>query len=223
METKKNPKSDLDSKRNLFFTIGLLISFGLTITAFEWKTNGPFTPIDVYEIKQDFPEEIEVHVTKHKEPEPPKPKTIPQEVVEVKEDHLADDLSEFDFDTEMTEKVPEIEIEEPKKEETDVIHDIVEFSPEPEGGFESFYAFVGKELKYPAKARRMGIEGRVFVQFVVDENGNISTIEVIKGIGAGCDEEAKRVMALAPKWIPGKQRGRAVKVRMVIPILFRLN
>ena len=69
----------------------------------------------------------------------------------------------------------------------------------------------------------MGIEGRVFVQFVVDKDGSVSDVKVVKGIGAGCDEEAERVLKLSPKWSPGKERGRSVKVRMVLPIIFKLN
>ena len=78
-------------------------------------------------------------------------------------------------------------------------------------------------MKYPSQARRMGIEGRVFVQFVVDKDGTVTEVKSVKGIGAGCDEEAERVLRMSPKFKPGKQRGRSVKVRMVLPIIFRLN
>ena len=78
-------------------------------------------------------------------------------------------------------------------------------------------------MKYPNQARRMGIEGRVFVQFVVDKDGQLTEIKAVKGIGAGCDEEAVRVLKSAPKWKPGKQRGRPVKVRMILPITFKLS
>jgi len=78
-------------------------------------------------------------------------------------------------------------------------------------------------MRYPVQARRMGIEGRVFVQFVVQKDGSLQEIQVIKGIGAGCDEEAVRVIKKSKNWKPGKQRGRAVKVRMIIPIVFRLG
>jgi len=87
----------------------------------------------------------------------------------------------------------------------------------------AFYEYVSKNLKYPSQARRMGVEGKVFVQFVVDKDGSISQVQSIKGIGAGCDEEAVRVLQNAPKWKPGKQRGRPVRVRMVLPITFKLG
>ena len=105
----------------------------------------------------------------------------------------------------------------------DEIYTIVEHQPAPIGGMELFYNYVKKNLKYPTQARRMGIEGKVFVQFVVDKDGSLSDITVIKGIGAGCDMEAKKVIQNAGKWMPGRQNGAPVKVRMVIPITFNLG
>jgi len=105
----------------------------------------------------------------------------------------------------------------------DEIFDIVEDQPTPPGGMQAFYKYVSKSMKYPKQARRMGVEGRVFVQFVVDKNGQLTEVKAIKGIGAGCDEEAVRVLKQAAKWKPGKQRGRPVKVRMILPITFKLG
>ena len=110
-----------------------------------------------------------------------------------------------------------------EEEEVEEIFTIVEDQPTPDGGMAAFYQFVQKNLKYPAQARRMGIEGKVFVQFVVDKNGTLTEVQAVKGIGAGCDEEAVRVIEGAPKWKPGKQRGRSVKVRMILPITFKLG
>jgi protein TonB len=82
--------------------------------------------------------------------------------------------------------------------------------------------YVSENLKYPVKASRMDIQGRVFVQFVVEKDGSLTDIQVVKGIGAGCDEEAVRVIKNAPRWEPGKQRGRPVRVKMILPIVFKL-
>ena len=222
METKKNPNLDLEKKRNIFFFMGLTIALGLSITAFEWKTYGEFEPVHKWEIEGDFDEDNEIMITKHKEPKPPKPRVL-QKIIEVNED-TDDDLNDLVIDMELTDYIPEIEIPEPEKEpEEKVWTGIVEDEPTPVGGYESFYKFVSKELNYPAKARKMGVEGRVFLQFIIDKKGNIKDVQVIKGIGAGCDEEAERVMSMAPKWNPGKQRGRPVMVKMVLPIVFRLN
>jgi protein TonB len=99
----------------------------------------------------------------------------------------------------------------------------VEETAMPQGGMQAFYEYVGKKLKYPTQARRMGIEGKVFVEFVINRDGTILDVKAIKGIGAGCDEEAVRVIQSAPSWKPGKQRGKPVRQRMVLPITFKLG
>lgn len=103
------------------------------------------------------------------------------------------------------------------------IFDIVEDQPIPPGGMGAFYKYVGMNIKYPNDARRMGVQGKVFVQFVVDKDGSLINVKSIKGIGAGCDEEAVRIIEAAPNWKPGKQRGKPVKVRMILPITFKLG
>ncbi len=99
----------------------------------------------------------------------------------------------------------------------------VEEMPTPPGGFQAFYTYIGREIKYPKQARQMGVEGKVFVQFIVEKDGTISNIETVKGIGAGCDAESVRVVAGSPKWTPGKQGGREVKTRMILPISYKLD
>lgn len=105
----------------------------------------------------------------------------------------------------------------------DEVYVIVEESAEPEGGMENYWKILGSKIQYPLEARQRGIEGRVFVEFVVDEVGQLSDFRLLKGIGAGCDEEALRVMAQSPRWKPGKLQGKPVKQRMVIPIIFKLE
>ena len=109
----------------------------------------------------------------------------------------------------------------PEEENVDEIFTIVEESASFPGGIQAFYEYLGKELKYPRQAQRMGIEGRVFVQFVVERDGSLTDIQVVKGIGAGCDEEAVRVLKNSPKWKPGKQRGKPVRQKMIQNILFK--
>jgi TonB family protein len=103
------------------------------------------------------------------------------------------------------------------------IFTIVEDQPAPYSGMGEFYQYVQANLKYPAQARRMGIEGKVFVQFVVAKDGSLTDVKAVKGIGAGCDAEAVRVISSSPKWKPGIQRNRAVNVRMILPITFKLG
>ena len=160
------------------------------------------------------------------QPPPPAPIIQQPQIVEVPdEEEIKEDLN-IKFDVEVTEetKVEEVivaPVEE--KENVDEIFSVVEESANPKGGYPAFYKFVGEKIKYPAQARRMGIEGKVFVEFVVNRDGTIVDVKAIKGIGAGCDEEAVRIVQSAPAWTPGKQRGKPVRQKMVIPITFRLG
>ncbi len=103
------------------------------------------------------------------------------------------------------------------------IFTVVEDQPFPKGDMASFYDYVGKSLNYPAQARSLGIEGKVFVQFVVDKTGKLTDVKAVKGIGGGCDKEAVRVIRESASWNPGLQRGQKVNVRMILPITFKLG
>ena len=157
--------------------------------------------------------------------ESPPPKIQQPQIIEVPDEEEIEEEIEVDLDIEITEEtiIEDFEFDEPAEEEAEEIFTIVEDQPAPKGGMAAFYEYVSKNMKYPAQARRMGIEGKVFVQFIVDKDGSITEVQAIKGIGAGCDEEAIRVLKNAPKWNPGKQRGRPVKVRMILPIIFKLG
>lgn len=223
MELKKNPKADLTRKSNLFFAVGLVVSLLLVIVAFEWKSYDEVSAVDFGLVDDDFEELVEIPITE--QPPPPPPKIQQPEIIEVPDEEEIEEEIELDIDLEVTEEevVEEIVFEEaPEEEAVEQIFEVVEEQPTPEGGMDAFYKFISKELRYPAQANRMGVEGRVFVQFIVDENGNVSEVKAVKGIGAGADEEAVRVIKLT-KWNPGKQRGRAVKVRMIMPVLFKLS
>lgn len=97
---------------------------------------------------------------------------------------------------------------------------VVEESARPKDGIENFYSFITSNMKYPKVAEEKGIGGRVFVEFVVEKDGSISNLKVLKGIGHGCDDEALRVLAMSPPWIPARQRGHEVRQKMVMPIVF---
>ncbi len=100
---------------------------------------------------------------------------------------------------------------------------VVEDQPEPPGGMAAFAEYVGSQIKYPEEAKKLGIEGQVYVQFIVAEDGKLSDVVAVKGIGGGCDEEAVRVVKESPIWKPGEQRGHKVKVRLILPITFKLG
>lgn len=224
MEVKKYPHADLTKKTGLFFNIGLCLSLLLVITAFEWRFYDQGNLMDLALDNEDLEEILDIPVTE--QPPPPPPVIQQPEIIEVPDEEEIEEEIEVNLDVEITEDAVFEDIlfdDAPAEEEVEEIFQVVEDQPEPIGGMEAFYKYVSKNLDYPAQARRMGIEGRVFVQFVVDKDGTITDVVAIRGIGAGCDEEAVRVIKEAPKWKPGKQRGRAVKVRMVLPITFKLG
>lgn len=221
MEEKKNPKLDYRKKSALFFNIGLVVSLLMVISAFEWK----FVESASIVLKPSAFIGDEAELIEITEINPPKPKIKVFTLIEVKEDEdIEIEDIEVDFDAIEIDVIEDIVSDlEPDIEIAEVIISIAETMPSFEGGIAVFYKFVGKNLKYPAQARRMGIEGKVFVHFVVDKDGSLSDIKVVKGIGAGCDEEVLRIVQKSPKWNPGKQRGRPVRVRMMLPITFKLQ
>lgn len=103
------------------------------------------------------------------------------------------------------------------------IFTVVEQQPEFPGGMAELYKFLGKNIKYPSAAQRANVQGRVFLTFVVNTDGSIQGVEVLKGVGFGCDEEAMRVVKTMPKWNPGKQSGRSVRVKYTLPVNFTLE
>ncbi|MDN4164697.1 energy transducer TonB [Cytophagales bacterium LB-30] len=224
MELKKNPKADLTRQFGLFLNIGLVISLVLTITAFEWKFYDDGSLMNLGQVTDNFEEIVEIPPTE--QPPPPPPKIQQPQIIEVPDEEEIEEEIEVDLDVEITEEsvIEEIVFEEaPEEEEADQIFQIVEDPAGFPGGQGEFNKFLSKNLKYPSQAQRMGIEGVVYVQFVVDKDGTLTDIKVAKGIGAGLDEEAIRVLKQSPKWKPGKQRGRAVRQSMIIPIRFKLN
>ena len=224
MEAKKTDQADLTKKSTFFFSIGLMVTMSLVVTAFEWKDYDESMVDLMGKSTNTFEETMEVPPTE--QPPPPAPTIQQPQVIEVPDEEEIKDDIKVNLDVEVTDetKVEEIVIQaEQPKEETDEIFTVVEESATPKGGMQAFYKFVGEKIKYPAQARRMGIEGRVFVEFVINKDGSLSDVRSIKGIGAGCDEEAVRIIQSAPPWNPGKQRGKSVKQRYTLPIIFKLG
>jgi protein TonB len=224
MEAKKTDKADLSKKSIFFFSIGLFVTMALVLSAFEYRSVDDEAIELKGKVSDVFEEVIEVPPTD--QPPPPPPPIQAPVIVEVPDEEEIEEEIKVNLDIEVTQdtKVEEIVVkaEEPK-EETDEIFTIVEESAAPKGGMGAFYKYVTDKMKYPPQARRMGIDGKVFVEFVVNKDGSISDVRAVKGIGAGCDEEAVRVVQSAPAWTPGKQRGKPVKQRMVLPITFKLG
>ncbi|MBX2970532.1 MAG: energy transducer TonB [Cyclobacteriaceae bacterium] len=225
-EPKKTSKADLEKIRPLLFNLSLVITLLLIIAAFEWESSTMDAKKTVVVDKSDFDEIIDVPQTEI--PPPPPPQVIQQpRIVEVPDQEEIEEEINVQFDIDVTDQSvsQEFKIETQvvvEEEETDKIFLVVEQPASPKGGMSAFYEFVSRNIKYPAQARRLGTEGKVFVEFIVEKDGSLSSFTVIKGIGAGCDEEAVRILQLSPPWTPGKQRGQPVKQRMVLPIHFKM-
>src|SRR5680860_96647 len=219
MEAKKTPKADLTKKTGMFMNLGLAISVGLVLFAFEYKSYDDGALKDLGSIDDEFEELLDIPIT---EQPPPPPPPIEQPIIEEIPDEVEiEEEIEVNFDVDVQEEtvIKEVVIEDaPVEEKADEIFDVVETMPTPVGGMEAWHEYLQDNLKYPTQARRMGIEGTVYVVFVVNTDGSIQDVEILRGIGGGCDDEALRVVKNAPNWEPGKQRGRPVRVKMRLPI-----
>lgn len=224
--TKKYHDVDTNKYTGLLFNLGLSVALVFSIMAFEWKQYDEQELVDLGKVETQVEEVIEIPPTE--QVPPPPPKVVAPEIVEVPDEEEIEDNVDVDLNTEVSEEavVEQVLVEEKPQvveEEVEEIFTIVEEGAEPIGGYPAFYKFIQKELKYPSQARRMGVEGKVYIQFVVEKDGKITDVKVMKGVGAGCDEEAARVVGASPAWKAGKQRGRNVKQRIVLPIAFKLN
>lgn len=224
MKTNKNPHADIHRLHTVLFLLSLTISLLLVILAFEW-TSPEIKTANALRLTQSIAEErVDIPPT---ELLPPPPRLQPVKIIVVEEEDAPEELNlVVDIET-LYENTPEeiITHQELPEEETptDEIFFVVETPPTFPGGETAWVKFIRSNLTYPAKARRMGVEGKVFVKCVIERDGTVSHTEVIKGVGAGCDEEALRVIRLSPPWIPGKQRGKPVRVIYTFPVTFKLG
>ena len=219
---KKSKKAQLEQLRGQFFFVGLIVSLSFAIFAFEWKTYGDGPTVGKKIIYEFEPPEI-IPPTVDDIPKKPKPKLAP-EIIPVDNDKETLEPDQFIIDAgELEEFNPEDFENDFNEELEDEPIFIAEVMPEFEGGLGAFMKYMAENIEYPRKARNLGVEGKVFVQFVVDKDGSLTNIELVRGVGAGCNEEAIRVIKESPKWLPGKQRGKPVRVKMVIPVYFQLN
>ena len=235
MEVKKSPKADLEGKRSTWLLIGYVVILAFMYVAFEWSD----TEKEVIEappvVDVQFEEEIVIPITET----PPDPITPPQpveapkvaELLEIVDDNTeveeaTDILTEDNLPTSSnigtgTVFVPVQVVEEAPKE--DEIFEVVEKMPSFPGGQAALMKYLKDNIKYPIIARESGIQGRVIVQFVVNKDGSIVDIQVVRSVDPYLDKEAIRVINTMPKWEPGMQRDKPVRVKFTLPIMFRLN
>lgn len=226
MELKKSPKADLEKKKSLFLEIGYVVALGLVLMAFEWtKEDVNFASLG--ELPDLAGEEEIIPITRQemqKPPEPPKPQKVILELNIVEDDVELDDEFEIeDFEASQDEEIEIIAMEEEEEEEAEVFF-IVEDMPTFQGGsLENFRNYIQESIEYPAIAMENGISGTVYVNFVVNQKGEITAINIVRGVDPSLDNEVIRALKAAPKWSPGKQRGKPVSVSMAIPVKFILQ
>jgi len=228
MLDKKTQKGDLEKRRNTFMFIGFVVVLGLVYAGFElYATSDMAKDVSIPDEEAIFVMDEDVIATDPTPPPPPPPVAQQQEVMlKIVEDNIKvntdfDFSQDFDLDMVIEDYVP-IEIVEEEVDNTPPMR-FVEEMPEPIGGFENMYAFLQSNLKYPEVARNNNISGQVFIEFVVERDGSISSVRVLAGVYPELDQEAVRVVKMLPKWKPGKQMGKAVRCFFQIPIRFTIN
>lgn len=227
-EVKKSPKANLEVHKGTYILMGFVLSVSLLFFAFEWSTQT--SKLDENVLVQDVLAEEEIEITR-RDPTPPPPPPPPEpetpEIIEVVEEEvetkmdiqIEDDQSQRQLNTYVPPPPPK-----PKQEEvTDEIFVVVENQPEFPGGNTAMMKFLGDNIKYPVIAQENGIQGRVICNFVVEKDGSITDVQVVRGVDPSLDREAMRVIQQMPRWKPGKQRGQAVRVRFTLPVVFRLQ
>ena len=228
MELKKNPKADLENRRGLYLEIGLVVVLVAVLVAFNVKSYDKEEKAQVERQVSEEQEEIIIQ-TKNEELPPPPPPEQPEVSTEfeVVEDD-AEIKTELVVNAEVTDEtkniaITPVKIEQEEEEEDVQIFTVVENDPEFPGGMEALYKYLRDNIKYPQLARDNNITGKVYVTFVVERDGSIANPRILKDIGGGCGQEAIRVVKSMPKWTPGKQRGKAVRVQFNLPVSFNLQ
>ncbi len=229
MEIKKNDKVNLEKRKGIFLQLGLVIVLAVCLIAFEW-TSGTREGNAFDTGGDEIIEEEMIPITEMEQQEPEAPPEIPKvtEIFEIVEDNVAieneilfeDDEADFDEEIQMY----DFDLSEEQEEEEEEIFVVVEDMPTFRGGdVNKFREWVQQRIKYPQIAAENGIQGKVFIMFVVEPDGSVSNVTILRGVDPALDNEAKRVVDSSPKWAPGKQRGAPVRVRFSITVNFQLQ
>ena len=216
MIPKKDPKISLENKKGMFFQIGLAVTLIAVLISFEWKSYDK-SNYNLGDLNLDDMEEEIIPITRQ-EVKPPPPPPPPPEIIEIVEDEVEIE-NEVEIEETDTDEDEIVEIEEDDEE----FFMVVENMPEFPGGDLALMKFIQKNVRYPAIAKEYNITGKVYVSFIVDKQGSVTNVKIVRGVDKNLDAEALRVVSLLPKYKPGKQRGKAVRVMFTIPINFTLN
>ena len=229
MEIKKSPKADLEKGKMTSLLMGMVVGLAILFVAFEWSNRDVQVAQDQGVADVIAEEQIEITRPENTPPPPPPPPApVVTEVLNVVEDDV--DLEQQDIVTsEDNQKAAQTQtyvapkVVEEEEESSQPIFTVVETMPQFPGGDAALLQFLAKSIKYPVIAQENGIQGRVICAFVVNRDGSIVDAEVLRGVDPSLDKEALRVINTKPKWSPGKQRGKPVRVKYTVPITFRLQ
>lgn len=229
MQLKKSLEASLEGNKLTYVLIGLVFVLSLCYVAVEWTEKN----VQVAQQNQgDVIEEEEMDnvLSTQEENTPPPPAPEPEQIQQDLESLVVvEDEKEVADIVIKEEEEPIIEIQGPtqeiKEEEEveDVVFVIVEKNPEFPGGQTELMKYLAQNIKYPVIAAENGIQGRVVCQFVVNKDGSIVDVQVVRGVDPALDKEAIRVIKSMPKWKPGQQRGQAVRVKFTLPVNFKLQ
>ena len=229
MEIKKSEKANLENKKLLFLEIGLVITLGIILFAFEWDSKESKVAM-LDDTTQVVLEEEIIPITHDTPPPPPAAPKIPvlSDQIDIVDDEieLEDDLfMNLEDDASLGVEIMDyVEVEEEVVEEEAIPFQLVEEKPSFQGGdANQFSKWVNQRLVYPEIAKENGVQGRVTLQFTVEKDGRVTKVKVLRGVDPSLDKEAVRVVSMSPKWKPGKQRDRAVPVTYTFPVIFQLR
>lgn len=221
MEAKKNKEANTDGYRAGLVLTGLVVVTALSLVSFEYRSPIPKAAQlnSAYQNLEDE-EVMDLNLNTPPPPPPPPPPSIVQEIEVTQEEVEVDENIQITEADEVEVTIVDVPVAAPVVDE---IFDVVEDDPSFPGGIEELYKYLGREIQYPAMARDNGIQGKVFVQFVVWKDGSIRDVVILKKVHPALDKEAVRVVERMPKWQPGKQRGKPVSCRYTLPINFKIQ
>ncbi len=226
MEVKKSKKADLERKRALFFQIGLIITLGVILVAFEWTSMDASSDALAW-VDEEVIEEEAPPITRQEEIKPPPPPPPPKatDIIQIVDNdvELEEELEIDDVDVDEDFEVDLSDLNMEEEDTGDQIFMIVENMPEFPGGDAALIKYITSHVNYPVICQENGVQGRVSVSFVINEKGEVTNVKAYRGNDPNLEREAIRVVQSLPKWKPGKQRGRPVKVSYTVPVVFRLQ
>ena len=235
MEIKKSAKADLERGKGLSLLLGLLVALSVVFVGLEWRSAVTQAQAQEKAFNTQDVEDV-MNIEDQQKPDEPDPEPQQAQQTEVQ---LPDELKVVSNDKEVI-KPSFVSVDQDKPlpppniplgtknvqvdEEVDqAIFEVVEEQPEFPGGMEALLKYLAKNINYPESAVDNGIQGKVMVRFVVERDGSVSAVETYKSVDPALDKEAERVVKTLPKWKPGRQQGKAVRTRYIVPVVFRLQ